>query len=253
MKSYHSEKPTFLIYNDWEDIVNTLDSNEQVGELFKALFAFAKRGEQAEFKGALKMAFLIMMKQIQRDGEKWEETCEKNAENGRKGGRPKNRTVNEETEKTERFFEKPNKSHKDKGEDKGEEKEEGEEKDTDAVFLGGYAADTHARADSSTERGEYCNICLTDEEYAKLKEEIPNADDYINRLSEYIASTGRKYNSHFATVRKWYKEDQGKDNANTGSSSSYSTPELTTGRQFELPPDGQCPGGIVYGNEGEDF
>ena len=56
--------------------------------------------------------------------------------------------------------------------------------------------------------GFYKNVLLTDEEYQKLQEEFPH--DYterIERLSEYIASTGKKYKSHLATIRSWARKD----------------------------------------------
>lgn len=56
--------------------------------------------------------------------------------------------------------------------------------------------------------GEYKNVLLSDEELGKLKTEFP--DDYekrIENLSEYIASSGKKYKSHLATIRKWAKSD----------------------------------------------
>ena len=56
--------------------------------------------------------------------------------------------------------------------------------------------------------GMYENVLLTDEEYEKLTEEFPH--DYtarIERLSEYIASTGKKYKSHLATIRSWARKD----------------------------------------------
>lgn len=56
--------------------------------------------------------------------------------------------------------------------------------------------------------GMYENVLLTDEDYQKLLEEFPN--DYserIERLSEYIASTGKKYKSHLATIRSWARKD----------------------------------------------
>lgn len=56
--------------------------------------------------------------------------------------------------------------------------------------------------------GMYKNVLLSDEEYQKLKEEFPH--DYterIERLSEYIASTGKKYKSHLATIRSWARKD----------------------------------------------
>ena len=56
--------------------------------------------------------------------------------------------------------------------------------------------------------GMYENVLLTDEDFQKLQEEFPH--DYserIERLSEYIASTGKKYKSHLATIRAWARKD----------------------------------------------
>jgi len=59
--------------------------------------------------------------------------------------------------------------------------------------------------------GQYRNVLLSDEEMEKLMKEYPN--DYqkrIERLSEYMASTGRIYKSHLATIRSWAKRDEEK-------------------------------------------
>ena len=55
--------------------------------------------------------------------------------------------------------------------------------------------------------GEYDNVLLTDEELTKLKEKIPNWQDFIERLSSYIASTGKRYKSHYVTMLNWYRRD----------------------------------------------
>lgn len=56
--------------------------------------------------------------------------------------------------------------------------------------------------------GLYENVLLTDEDYEKLQEEFPHDySDRIERLSEYIASTGKKYKSHLATIRSWARKD----------------------------------------------
>lgn len=89
-KNYHSDNVSFLVYKDWEELVLALDSDEQRGKLFVALFSYACRGKLPEdFTGALKMAFLVMKNTLERDGHKWEETCAKRAVNGAKGGAPK--------------------------------------------------------------------------------------------------------------------------------------------------------------------
>ena len=57
--------------------------------------------------------------------------------------------------------------------------------------------------------GEYENVLLSDNDLEKLKSEYPN--DYekrIERLSEYIASTGKIYENHLATIRSWAKKDK---------------------------------------------
>ncbi len=56
--------------------------------------------------------------------------------------------------------------------------------------------------------GMYENVLLTDEDFQKLQEEFPHDySDRIERLSEYIASTGKKYKSHLATIRSWARKD----------------------------------------------
>jgi len=59
--------------------------------------------------------------------------------------------------------------------------------------------------------GEYKNVLLSDEELEKLKEEFPNDwQNKIENLSEYIASSGKSYKNHLATIRKWAKADKEK-------------------------------------------
>ena len=56
--------------------------------------------------------------------------------------------------------------------------------------------------------GEYNNVLLTDEELDKLKAEYPDWEERIERLSSYVASTGKTYKSHYATIRNWARKDQ---------------------------------------------
>ena len=59
--------------------------------------------------------------------------------------------------------------------------------------------------------GKYQNVFLTDTELAELKEEIPDRwEYYIDRLSGYIASTGKKYQNHAATILRWAADDTAK-------------------------------------------
>lgn len=56
--------------------------------------------------------------------------------------------------------------------------------------------------------GRYQNVFLTDEELADLQASFPTVwGQYIEKLSEYMASTGKRYQSHAATIRRWAGED----------------------------------------------
>ena len=55
--------------------------------------------------------------------------------------------------------------------------------------------------------GEYNNVLLTDEELEKLKTEYSDYEERIERLSSYVASTGKSYKSHYATIRNWARKD----------------------------------------------
>ena len=59
--------------------------------------------------------------------------------------------------------------------------------------------------------GEYKNVLLSDDDLGKLQSQFPaDWQERIERLSSYIASTGKKYKNHLATIRRWAtNEDHG--------------------------------------------
>ena len=59
--------------------------------------------------------------------------------------------------------------------------------------------------------GRYKNVFLTDTEYAELLREFPDRlDRLISELSSYMESTGRSYQNHAATIRRWAENDKTK-------------------------------------------
>ena len=91
------------------------------------------------------------------------------------------------------------------------------------VSLSRYAHDTPTNREKPKENkpnkhkyGEYKNVLLTNEELEKLKAEYSDWQDRIERLSAYVASTGKSYKSHYATIRNWARKD-GEKNGSTAS------------------------------------
>ena len=51
------------------------------------------------------------------------------------------------------------------------------------------------------------NVLLTDEEFEKIKTQFPDYQTKIDDLSFYLASTGKKYSSHYMTILNWARKE----------------------------------------------
>ncbi len=83
---------------------------------------------------------------------------------------------------------------------------------------------------SKQKYGKFQNVSLTSEEHNKLLTllEDKGVKDIIERLSGYIASTGKKYTSHYATILNWNRKDNKENshgNTNSRIPEHYTTPE----------------------------
>lgn len=59
--------------------------------------------------------------------------------------------------------------------------------------------------------GTFQNVFLTDEDISDLQIKLnAQLDNYIERLSAYIKSTGKIYKDHKATILSWFYKDQGR-------------------------------------------
>lgn len=76
--------------------------------------------------------------------------------------------------------------------------------------------DSNKNENNKTERtknqhrhGAYHNVLLTEEELETLKREFPgDYEERIESLSEYMASTGKTYKNHLATIRSWSRRER---------------------------------------------
>lgn len=57
--------------------------------------------------------------------------------------------------------------------------------------------------------GEFENVLLDGQEHEKLVDILGDigASEYIERLSAYLAQTGHRYKSHYATILNWWRKD----------------------------------------------
>ena len=69
-----------------------------------------------------------------------------------------------------------------------------------------------SEGESPAAYGRYKNVFLSDAELLELEKDFPGKwEYYLDRLSCHIASTGKQYQSHAATIYKWAQEDKAKE------------------------------------------
>ena len=101
-------KDSFVLYTKYLDNIQAL-SMEQRGMLFTSLMLYASGQEPEEMDPVTAMAFSFIKSQMDKDIEKYNETCAKRSEAGKLGGRPKKQ---EEAKKANGFFENQKKQGK---------------------------------------------------------------------------------------------------------------------------------------------
>lgn len=101
-------KDSFVLYTKYLDNIQAL-SMEQRGILFTSLMLYASGQEPEEMDPVTAMAFSFIKSQMDKDIEKYNETCAKRSEAGKLGGRPKKQ---EEAKKANGFSENQKKQGK---------------------------------------------------------------------------------------------------------------------------------------------
>lgn len=163
--------------------------DEVAGRAVKAALSYFATGEVLQL-GQLEM---VVFASIKSDIDEANADYLRDVANGKKGGRPKL------TEEEKPPVKEGNPSLPMVTERDGEGERDGEE---DGKSIRADKPPTHHKY------GSYKNVLFTDEEYAKLRAEFPgDHSERIERLSEYIASTGKSYKSHLATIRSWARKD----------------------------------------------
>ncbi len=243
-KNFRTDNPTFLMYKEWEDMADALDSMEEVGRLFKALFAYASRGEQPDFSGALKIAFLCISKQIDRDGEKWEEMCEKNRNNA-KAKRLKHRLVDSSDESANESQTQPpsatvsdrnppqataydrqptlakptqtqpsqatsNHKEEDKEEVKEKDKVNVEEEDKDKVEVKVKVNVEEEEKEKERVYGRHKLTLLTDAEYELLLSMSSSVvlKKYINKYDKWLYINNKRPSNAYEAINEWIEQDK---------------------------------------------
>ena len=204
------EKNSFVMYYDLEDILFDL-SDSQIAELFRAIFAYEKRGEA--YSGTdpeVKIAMRFVGRALDDNDERYRAKVEKRREAGRKGGR---KSAQSRKQKKQNEAKQANAT---KGKQKKQSQANQADNDTDSE---GTTSPTRAHVTQqsklASQKVQWAdNVTMTNAEHQKLLDAHGPADTalMIEHLSHYKAANGKHYDSDYrailAWVTKWLSEQQ---------------------------------------------
>lgn len=200
-------KNSFVLYDEYFEHIDLM-TDEQAGMLLRAIMAYRNGKDLPEMDAAATIAFSFIRQQMDRDSEKYEETCRKRAEAGAMGGRPRKEEkangFSEKAKKANGYSEKANESKQKANESKQNHNED--EDDNEDEFI--KRESVGKRKPERHKYGMYQNVLLSDEQMEKLQAEIPDYSTYIEEVSEYVAKTGKGYKDYLAAIRSWHRKDQ---------------------------------------------
>lgn len=79
------------------------------------------------------------------------------------------------------------------------------------------------RAKNLSPYGKFQNVFLSDQELEEIKHSVSDWKEYIERLSGYMASTGKQYRNHAATIINWSRQDNPPSQQRIYESEEYET------------------------------
>lgn len=181
----------FVFLPSYYEAISNLPDAERLA-LYDALCMFGLYGEEPANLPPMAKGFFIL---IRPNIESSKARYKANTENGRKGGAPKgNKNAKKQPKNNPETTEIQPKNNQDM------DKENDMDIDKDG--------DKEKSKPPRHKHGEYSNVLLSDEELTKLQADYPDYKERIERLSSYMASTGKSYKSHYATIRRWAAQDK---------------------------------------------
>lgn len=212
-------KPGVMFYFEIRPCIKRLTLEEK-GQLFEAILDYGEYGAIPEVDGAVGVAWDFIQQRLDRDTGRYDEKVEQTKyavavrEAKKKGIQlppfEKWRILSDEererllSDDNERY---PNSTTISTSNSTSISNSKGNKES----MAGKPPPTPEAASDKKAQKhkyGEYKNVLLSDDELKKLRSEIPGCENLIERLSEYIASTGKKYKSHYATIRSWARRER---------------------------------------------
>ena len=186
-------------------------NDTEFGRLVRSALRYKATGEEPVDLGRESLLWDGMRLDIDRDNERYSDVVNARSEAGKKGAKVRWQTDS----KNSKSHLLCGKNGQEKEEDKDNDNDKDKDNDNDKL------KEKSNKKEIRHKYGQYENVLLSDSELEKLKSEFSDYQQRIERLSEYMASTGKSYKNHLATIRAWSRRDVGKQDDSKKSNKSY--------------------------------
>ena len=189
------EKVGFVFLPSYLEAIEALPRELRL-ELFEALCTYGVEGVELETDNGVVRAMMTLLKP---NVEQSRKRYLASKENGAKGGRPRKNLSETQPEPSES-------KEKDKEMEKEMEMDKEEERETETETESADAEVSVCGSAPCLPLGEFENVSLSEQELRDFQARRPfDWYDWIEDLSSYMASTGRRYENHYATLLSWIK------------------------------------------------
>lgn len=217
-----SEKKSFIMYSDILQPIECM-SDEQAGELFKAILRKVNNEDIGELSPMASMAYAFIAPKMDDNAEKWEEIKKSRSEAGRRGGlatQAKAKTIkeNDDCNEQEQASTEQSQANGKQNQAKVSKRQANQAVNVNVNGLSNNKLldnkDISPTKDKKVVKhkyGSFQNVLLTDSEIEQLNSRFNNRQEKIEDLSYYLATHNVSYKSHYAAILSWDRSDKKKN------------------------------------------
>lgn len=240
MREQGNKAGSFVLYTDYADSLRKLPL-DQIGAVFLAIFDYVEFEKMPEnLDPVADMCFSFIIKQVQRDKEKYKEKCKKRAEAGRKGGEKKRDNLANAANATTAKRRVANLPDNDNEYDTDNDTEYDTDNENEYIAQPTQQQPPKKRGrpkKAKVPKVKYAEfVSMTEEEYQKLVDKYgpEKTARFIEALDNYKGSKGKTYESDYRAILSWVvkkvtEESSASDRAEGGSTADWRNFKPSTG------------------------
>lgn len=195
-------KNSFILYNDQKNVIDKL-TDDQAGKIIKAIYAYAN-GEEIVLDNMLDIVITPFITALDKDQEKYQETCNKRARAGSEGGKQKVANLANASKSKQIKQKVANVADNDNDNDKDIYKKENIKEKAEKIHFAEFVTMSNVEYETlvNTHGKEFADQCIT-------------------RLDNYKGSSGKTYKSDYRAILSWVIDEVKKNQGKVSKSNAY--------------------------------